>query len=156
MQGLRRGAAQLSRGGNGGAKRISYYARFKPPQVTKELLGFLTPDETRGIQLAEPVVFLAGEYEDVYQKTDENGRPLPGPIFSGGAPRPHAHLPRRQADPSGRKYNQFIDITCSAGPESHAPQPCLGCYSVDHGESAGMRDQWVFNIAHLPGITRCR
>jgi hypothetical protein len=149
MGGLRRGAAQLNKGGGGGARRVSYYARFKPPQANKDILAYLTPDETRGIQLAEPVVFLAGEYEDIYQRTDENGQPLPGPVFSE-ALRVRMHtFPVGGQSRSGQKYNRFIDITCSAGPESHAPQPCLGCHSVDKGESVGAKDQWIFNIAHL-------
>jgi hypothetical protein len=49
-----------------------------------------------------------------------------------------------------RGYNTFRELVCSSGPDQHAPQPCIGCYSHDHGnKDSRSKDNWALNMAHL-------
>jgi hypothetical protein len=148
MAGLRRGAQQIGNKGGKGATRSTYFARWKPPQANAQALQYLTPEETRGLQLSEAVVFIRGEYEDVYQTVDERGVPLPGPVIQP-AHRFRAHTCAVPMSKNGRKWTSFRDVVCSAGTDQHSPQPCVGCYHNDHGTDMNPRDQWAFNVAHL-------
>lgn len=152
MAGLRRGAAQLNSGKGGrGPTRSGFHARWKPPHLNDDLLKNLTPEETRGTQIAEPVVFVPGEYADEYQKIDDNGVPLQSPIIQPAFRfRAHTFAVSMKPKNGGKAFTSYRDIVCSAGTEAHAPQPCCGCYYVDHGvKDSSPKDQWVFNIAHL-------
>ncbi len=150
MAGLRRGAQALNNQKSGKSSRQSYYARLKPPAMNDQLLKYLTPDETRGTQIAEPVVIINAAYTDVYQTKDENGQPLPGPVIHPAYRyRSHTFPVSGQSKRTGQKYQNFRDISCSAGIDEYAPLPCLGCYQADHGEDVSARDQWAFNVAHL-------
>lgn len=163
MDGLRRGASNLNTGKGKGSSRSAYYARYKPPQiavgvgfgknrVSFDLRPFLAapPSEESKVEAAEPVVLIAGEYEDIYA-TDANGaRILPPPKREGLHFKAHnfnVYIAPR--NPQEKGFNSFRELVCSCGPEPHAPQPCVGCYQVDHGIDAKARDQWALNMAHL-------
>lgn len=165
MQGLRNAATNLNnKSGNKGGSRSAFFARWKPPQVsagagmgkeriTFDLRPFLAapPSEESKVEAAEPVVLIPGEYEDPYA-VDENGnRIIPPPKAEAHHFRIHTfsvHVKGR--NPSERGFNTFRDLVCSSGPEPHAPQPCLGCYQVDHGaKDSKAKDNWAFNMAHL-------
>jgi hypothetical protein len=150
MDGLRQGAKQINSGKGKGAIRSSYYARWKPPQLNDSILKNMTPDETRGIQVAEPIVLIKADYEDLYQKVDENGHPLTAPVIQPAYRfREHTFAVTVKPRGGGRPFQSYRTIVCSAGVDQHAPQPCVGCYYNDHGEKCAPRDQWAFNIAHL-------
>lgn len=165
MQGLRNAANNINnKSGKGGGNRSAFYARWKPPQIsagagmgkdriTFDLKPFLAapPSEESKIEAAEPVVLIAGKYEDPYA-TDANGaRLVPSPEMEGLHFRIHSfNVFMKPRNPQERGYNTFRDIVCSSGPEPHAPQPCIGCYQHDHGsKDAKPKDQWAFNVAHL-------
>jgi DNA-directed RNA polymerase subunit RPC12/RpoP len=165
MEGLRKGAQNISnRNNNKGSSRSAYYARWKPPQIaigagmgkdrqTFDLRPFLAapPHEESRLEAAEPIVLIGGSYDDMYA-TDANGaRIMPAPKTEGLHFRIHnANVFIQPKKPGQKGFNSFREIVCSAGPEPHAPQPCLGCYRVDHGEKElKPRDNWAFNIAHL-------
>lgn len=150
MAGLRRGAAQVS-GNKGGSKRPIYAVRWKPPAMTANMMQFLTPDETRGLQIAEPVVFITSAYPDVYQTTDDNGQPLQEPVLNPAYRFKSHTIPTIVKGTNGRPgWKKFAELVCSAGLNPHSPQPCVGCYISDHGEDGTQsKDQWAFNVAHL-------
>lgn len=165
MDGLRKGASNLNQGKGKGGVRSAFYTRWKPPQIvvgagtgksrtTFDLRPFLAspPHEEAKIEAAEPVVLIAGKYEDVYATDPVTGaRIIPPPEQEGLHIRLHGFkVWMKPRNPNERGYESFRDIYCSAGPELHAPQPCVGCYQVDHGDkNARAKDNWVFNMAHL-------
>lgn len=166
MDGLRNGTKNLNTGGRGkGANRSAYYARWKPPQIMAssgtgknkvglDLRAFLAapPSEESKIEAAEPIVLIKGAYEDIFQIDKASGqRVLPPPVTEGYHLRLHTFsLFMKPRNPNEKGFNTFRDVICSSGPEPHAPQPCLGCYEVDHGnKDARPKDNWAFNIAHL-------
>lgn len=153
MEGLRRGAQNVPNGKGGkGGKGRGFFARWKPPFMAEPLKKFLAapPSEESRMMVAEPIVLLKGEYQDLYAR-DENGNPItPPPVTEGYHFRAHTFNVFVQSKVQGQKgYTQFRDITCSAGPEAHAPQNCVGCYSNDHGMDGRPRDHWAFEIVHL-------
>jgi hypothetical protein len=169
MDGLRKGASTLNQGKGKGKARSAYYTRWKPPQVavgvgtgkqrtTFDLRPFLAPPphEEAKIEAAEPVVLIAGDYEDIFATYPE-GHPqvgqriIPPPKQEGLHVRIHTfNVFMKARNPNERGYPSFRELVCSAGPDPHAPQPCVGCYKVDHGEKdSRARDSWVFNMAHL-------
>lgn len=109
------------------------------------------PNEEAKIEVAEPMVLIAGQYEDLYAKDRDGNRVQPPPITEGYRFKVHTfNVFIKPSKPGQNGFTTYRDITCSAGPEPHAPQPCLGCYSVDHGKKdSKQKDQWAFNIAHL-------
>lgn len=164
MQGLRTAASNLNTGKGKGSSRSSYYARWKPPQisvgvgmgkqrVTFDLKPFLAapPSEESKIEAAEPVVLIAGSYEDVFAVDSSGMRMQPPPMTEGLHFRIHNfNVWMAPRNPQERGYNSFREIVCSCGPDPHAPQPCVGCYQNDHGQKeAKPRDNWAFNMAHL-------
>lgn len=169
MDGLRRGASNLNQGKGKGSVRSAFFTRWKPPQMivgsgtgknrtTFDLRPFLSPPphEEAKVEAAEAVVLIPGDYEDVYAMYPEGHpqmgqRVLPPPKQEGLHIRAHTfNVFMKPRNPNERGYNSFREIYCSAGPEPHAPQPCVGCYQVDHGQKdSRARDAWVFNIAHL-------
>ncbi len=165
MQGLRNAANNINNKNSGkGSSRVAFYARWKPPQIsagagmgkqrtTFDLRPFLAapPSEESKIEAAEPVVFIKGEYDDPFAVDSNGARLVPPPKIEGLHFRHHTfNVYMAPRNPQERGYNTFRDIVCSAGPEPHAPQPCLGCYDYDHGKKESKpKDQWVFNIAHL-------
>lgn len=152
MDGLRRGAQNVNNGKGGkGGKGRGYYARWKPPYMAEKLKQFLAapPSEESRMGVSEPVVLIPGEYQDLYAR-DDNGNPiLPPPITEGYRFRAHTFSVMVPGKNGQKGYQQFRDIACSAGPEAHAPQNCVGCYQNDHGADGRPRDQWAFEIAHL-------
>lgn len=154
MEGLWQGAQTNRTGGGGkGPQRSSYYARWKPPSMKDALKPFLAaaPSEESWIQMAEPVVIVAGQYQDLYARNQDGSAIIPPPTIEGYRYRSHTFPLFIQPEKPGQQgFKTFRDIVCSAGPEPHAPQPCIGCYQVDHGaKDSKPRDQWAFNIAHL-------
>lgn len=169
MDGLRKGASNINQGKGKGGVRSAFYTRWKPPQmiagrgtgknrIVFDLRPFLSspPHEEAKIEAAEAVVLIPGEYEDIYATYPE-GHPqmgqriIPPPKQEGLHIRAHTfNVFMKPRNPNERGYNSFREVYCSAGPEPHAPQPCVGCYQVDHGQKdSRARDSWVFNIAHL-------
>ena len=152
MEGLRRGAQNVNNGKGGkGGKARGYYARWKPPYMADNLKPFLAapPSEEARMGVSEPIVLIRGEYPDLYAR-DENGNPIiPPPVIEGLRFRAHTFNVNVPGKNGQKGYSQFRDITCSAGPEAHNPQPCVGCRQNDQGVEGKPRDQWAFEIAHL-------
>lgn len=153
MDGLRQGAQNIRTGGGKGPQRSAFYARWKPPQMTDVLKRFLAapPNEESFVQVSEPIVLIKGQYSDPYQR-DKDGNPIiPPPVIEAKRFRAHTFPVWIQPKTAGQQgFKTFREIVCSAGPEAHAPQPCVGCFQVDHGsKDSKPRDQWAFNIAHL-------
>lgn len=164
MDGLRRGAQNLNNGKGKGGNRSAFYARWKPPQIAagagmgKERISFdlrpflaAPPSEESKVEAAEPCVLIPGEYDDVYAVDAQGMKMVPPPKSEALHFRIHTFsvfmAPR---NPSERGYPTFRDLVCSSGPEPHAPQPCIGCYSHDHGsKDSKSKDNWAFNMAHL-------
>lgn len=165
MDGLRRGAQNLNTGRGGkGASGSAFYREWRPPQIsvgagmgkersTFDLKPFLAapPSEESKVEAAEPVVLIPGEYEDVFATNADGTRVVPAPKMEGYHFRAHSfNVFMQPRNPSERGYSTFRSLVCSAGPDPHAPQPCMGCYQHDHGDkNARSKDQWAFNIAHL-------
>lgn len=168
MEGLRKGAQNISTKGKGGS-RSAFFAQWRPPQIsigagmgknriTFDLKPFLSapPSEESKVEAAEAIVLIPGAYEDVYATYPE-GHPqagqriLPSPTVEGLHFRAHSfNIFVQGRNPSEKGFNSFREVVCSSGPEPHAPQACVGCYQVDHGnKDAKSKDQWAFNIAHL-------
>ncbi len=169
MDGLRRGAQNINSGKGKGGSRSAFFAQWRPPQIavgagmgknrmTFDLKPYLAapPSEESKVEAAEPIVLIPGEYEDIYATFPE-GHPQagqriqPSPKVEGLHFRIHSFNVFVQGrNPSEKGFNSFREIVCSSGPEPHAPQACVGCYQVDHGnKDARSKDQWAFNIAHL-------
>src|SRR5262249_41929312 len=146
------GAQSVRQGGSGrGSRRNTYYARIKPPQMHDVLKRFLAapPNPEAVVELAEPMVLIPGHYVDLYAR-DQQGNPIKveGVGYRVRAPNFSVFTPPQK--PGQKGFQSFREIVCSAGPEPHAPQPCIGCFQVDHGaKDAKARDQWAFNVAHL-------
>lgn len=164
MDGLRRGAQNINPRGGKGASRSAFYARWKPPsivatagmgqsQVKMDLRPFLAapPNEESRTEVSEPIVLVAGQYEDVYAIDKDGNRITPPPVTEGFRFKVHTfNVFVKPKKPGQTGFSSFRDIICSAGPEPHAPQPCVGDYLHDHGQKdAKPKDQWAFNIAHL-------
>ena len=150
MEGLRHGARNVNGKGGKGGKR-GFYARWKPPYMAEKLKQFLAapPNEEARMGVSEPIVLLRGEYQDLYAR-DDNGNPIvPPPVTEGFRFRSHTFNVQVPGKNGQKGYTQFRDIICSAGPEAHAPQPCVGCHCNDHGMEGRPRDQWAFEIVHL-------
>jgi hypothetical protein len=147
MEGLREGAQNINnRQGGGGSKRNSYFARWKPPQMYPGIQRYLAapPNEESITEVAEPVVIIKGAYPDLLAQNP--GEPQEAYHFQVHT----AQLWIQPDKPGQQGFKTWRDIVCSAGPDRHNPQPCLGCYNVDHGKKdAKAKDQWCFNIAHL-------
>lgn len=153
MEGLRQGAQNIRGSGGKGPQRSAFFARWKPPQMTDILKRFLAapPNEESFVQVSEPIVLIPGQYVDLLSR-DKDGAPIvPPPIIEAKRFRSHTFPVWIQPKNQGQQgFKSFRDIVCSAGPEPHAPQPCVGCFQVDHGsKDSKPRDQWAFNIAHL-------
>ncbi len=165
MDGLRKGAQSINSGKSKGNSRSTFYTRWKPPQISVgagmgksrisfDLRPFLAapPSEESKIEAAEPIVLIPGDYDDVYAIDAQTGARIVPPIKSEAYHfRVHTFsvfmAPR---NPQEQGYNTFRDVVCSSGPEPHAPQPCIGCYQLDHGvKDAKSKDNWAFNMAHL-------
>lgn len=169
MENLRRGAQSINSGKGKGGNRSAFFAQWRPPQIavgagmgkhriTFDMRPFLAapPSEESKVEASEPVVLIAGEYEDIYSTYPEGHpqagqRVQPAPKQEGLHFRVHSfNVFMKGRNPSEQGYNTFRELVCSSGPEPHAPQPCIGCHQVDHGnKDARSKDQWAFNIAHL-------
>lgn len=165
MEGLRKGAQAITtkNTGNKSGGKSAYFRRWKPPQimassgmgsskVSVNLKQFLSapPNQEAETEVSEAIVLIRGEYPDIYAM-DGSGNRDPNAKSEGLHLRVHnfsVHVKPNKPGQSG--FNTFREITCSAGPEPHTPQPCVGCYSVDHGaKESRAKDNWAFNIAHL-------
>ena len=155
MDGLRKGAQSINNKSTnkGGSKRSAFYTRLKIPQMKDDLKPYLAapPHEESKLEVSEPIVIIPGKYEDNYATDRVGNRIVPAPLTEGYRFKAHTFsIFVKPKNPSQKGFQTFRDITCSAGPEPHAPQPCLGCYQVDHGaKDSKPKDQWAFNIAHL-------
>lgn len=133
LSGLRTAASRM--GGTKSKGKGGYYAKLTPPSLTKDI-GKLTPAEVH--QYAEPIVFIEGEYADAFDN---------GTIQAAFHKRFHRYTHHHQGGTSYRT------MTCTCGPDPHAPQPCLGCLKIDQKEwdekTYGARSAWTFNVAHL-------
>ena len=132
FEGFRRGARAIqgTRSRKGGNKKGAWALNWKPPKK---------PDGSPN-DVAQPVVFRAGQYDDKYALEDfkQSGK---YPIYDFYHHRTHNF----RLSPTN-----FRTVECSAGHDPHAAQPCVGCYECDHGaKGAEPRDQYAFNIAHL-------
>ncbi len=151
MESLRTGAQSLNQNGKKGATRASYYARWKPPTMVDPLKRFLAapPSEESYLGISEPIVIIAGQYPDLLARNPDGSVPNPPPMGEAYHFRAHTFAIHVQGKNGKQGFRTFREVVCSAGPEPHAPQPCIGCYQVDHGADAKARDTWAFNIAHL-------
>lgn len=139
---LRQGAQKVSqnsgssKGGKGG-----FFNKFRVPKVTAQLQGILRPNENPG----DPIILVKPEqmYDDVYD-IDEQGRPK-----NTKTDALHVVIHQIQLIKNGK--TRYSDVICTAGPNPHAPQPCVGCSQNDAGNKAisNGRQQWAFNIKHL-------
>jgi len=140
LSNLRNAASRMGGGGKGKGKG-GYYARWQPPSITRNAPK-LTPADVQ--QHAEPVVFIAAEYPDKFDISQITGQPTIQPAFNH---RFHRYVHTYQGGQS------FRTVTCTAGPDPHAPQPCLGCWKIDQKEwdekTYGTRTSWAFNVARL-------
>ncbi len=153
METLRQGAqnARVSGGGKG-PMRAHYYARWKPPTMRAEMTKFLAapPNEEAFLQISEPIVVIKGEYADPYQRNEDGSPKNPIPMTEAKHIRVHTYSLWIKPKNGGQSFQTFKDMLCSAGPDPHSPQPCVGCWDEDHGnKDARPKDQWVFNVAHL-------
>lgn len=151
MEGLRQGAQSVAKTGGKGPQRAAFFARWKPPQMSEALKKYLSapPSEESFLQVSEPVVLLQGAYPDLYARNQDGSSVSPPPVSEAYRFRAHT-FPVFIQPKSGQGFKSFREVVCSAGHEPHAPQPCVGCYQVDHGaKDSRARDQWAFNIAHL-------
>jgi hypothetical protein len=153
METLRQGAqnARVSSGGKGGT-RAAYFARWKPPTMKAELVNYVAapPSEEAVTQVSEPIVIVKGEYADPFQRNPDGSQINPVPMSEAKHIRVHTYALFIKPKNGGPGYQSFRDMICSAGPDPHSPQPCVGCWDVDHGnKDARPKDQWVLNIAHL-------
>jgi hypothetical protein len=137
MSPFRRGVkADTKRTGGGGSKK-NFYDRFRLPAGSHT-----------------PIVFINAEYTDPNPAATEaevdpaTGRPLEvkKPYFK-------ARKHKRKILKNGREF--YLDTTCSAGYNPHAPQPCLGCAAMDQGDkSITVSDIAVFGVFHLAAYHR--
>lgn len=152
MDQLRRGAQSINQNKGGkGPQRASYYARWKPPAMSDILKKYLAapPNEESRIQASEPIVIIPGQYADPLARNEDGSPVYPIPVIESKHVLVHT-LPVNVSPRNGAPFRTFKDIVCSCGPDPHAPQPCVPCYQVDHGQKdARPRHQWAFNIAHL-------
>jgi hypothetical protein len=165
MDKLRRTAQTITEK-NKGQKRSgksAYFLRWKPPQVSASagtgnakvsanLRNFLAapPSEEAELEVSEPIVLVKGSYSDPYA-VDENGNRDMNSTSEGLHLKVHTFsVYIKPSKPGQNGFNTFRELVCSSGPEPHAPQPCVGCYMVDHGaKDSKPKDNWAFNIAHL-------
>ncbi len=153
METLRQGAqnARVSGGGKG-PMRPHYYTRWKPPTMKAEMTNFLAapPNEEAVLQVSEPIIVIKGEYADPYQRNPDGSPVTPIPMSEAKHLRVHTYPLFIKPKGGGQGYQTFKDMFCSAGPDPHSPQPCVGCWDEDHGnKDARPKDQRVLNIAHL-------
>jgi len=123
---LRAGANRVLQNRVGGGKRGGggSWLRWSPPQMPPN-----------GQKVAEPVLYLPGNYVDEYDDTHPTN--------------PFRRF-RKHNFRKGDSKKDFRSIICSAGTNPHAPQPCVGCHEVDHGaKKAEPKDTVAFNIIHL-------
>lgn len=141
---LRQGAQKVSqnnsnKGGSGG--KGGFFNTLRITKLTPALQGMLRPNEPAG----DPIMLVRPEvpYDDVYD-IDEQGN------WKGTKGDAHHHLSHEfKFFKDGKE--RFGDFICTAGPNPHAPQPCVGCSVSDSGNKAigNSRQKWGFNVKHL-------
>lgn len=140
LQSLRQGAQSAQNSGRGkkGWRKGNFYAKWKPPKKTQNLINKLRPNEPVG----DPIILVEGAYADPYD-LDASGQPT-----IQAAKHFYEHSIAKMVNGQER----FDSFVCSAGPNPHTPQPCVGCSEVDRGQNKSVgqaRQQWAFNIKHL-------
>lgn len=138
-QGAKKFAQNNSSGGKGG--KGGFFNKLRITKLTPQLQGMLRPNEQPG----DPIVLVMPEpmYDDIYD-VNEQGE---WKGTKGAALHVVIHQVRYVKDGKER----YDDFPCTAGPNAHAPQPCIGCQQNDAGnKSVGNgRQQWAFNVKHL-------
>jgi hypothetical protein len=106
-------------------------------------------DRWRLSHSASAFMLVEGEYLDQYpdpstQEIDPaTGKPKPV-VLAYYKYKKH----RRKLLKGGRE--DFRDEVCSAGPDAHNPQPCVGCYAMDTGDkSVTLSDGFAVTALHL-------
>ncbi len=139
---LRQGAQKVSqnntkdKGGRGG-----YFNKLHVPKLTPALQNLLRPNEDPGTAVI--LELPAKLYDDVYDTDDQgNWRGTTGAAL-------HVLIHEIQTSKNGKPWRE--SIVCTAGPNPHAPKPCVGCFQNDAGNKSvgGSRQQWAFNVKHL-------
>ena len=151
MENLRQGSQNIRNSSGKGPQRAAFYARWKPPAMKDPLVNFLAaaPNEEAYLQISEPVVIIPGKYPDPYMRNADGTPVLPVQEIEALHFRAHT-FPVFVKPKNGAGFQTFRDMVCSAGPDPHAAQQCIGCNQADHGnKDAKPKDQWAFNIAHL-------
>lgn len=140
---LRQGAQKYSQNSSSGGKggKGGFFNKLRIPKRTPKLEGLLRPNEPIG----EPIMLIKPDqlYDDVYD-VDEQGR-------WKGTKGEALHIVIHQVQTMKDGKARYNDFPCTAGPNAHAPQPCIGCQQNDAGnKSVGNgRQQWAFNVKHL-------
>lgn len=140
---LRQGAQKVSNNSGSGSKggKGGYFNKLRVTKLTPELQGVMYANENPG----DPILFVQPQtlYQDLYD-TDETGTPR-------GTVGPAYHILTHQVQGINNGKKTFADFVCTAGPNPHAPQPCVGCHAVDSGNKSvgNARQQWAFNVKHL-------
>jgi hypothetical protein len=140
---LRQGAQRVSQnsGNKGGGGKGGYFNKLRVPKLTPELQSILRPNELPG----DPIMLVQPEtpYDDIYA-VDDNGNWT-------GQREAALHILTHQVQVFKNGRESYAEFTCTAGPNRHAPQNCVGCQQNDAGNKsvANSRQHWAFNIKHL-------
>lgn len=129
-----------SGGGKSGGKG-GYFNKLRIPKLTPELQSMLRANELPGdpIMLVQPEV----PYDDIYA-VDDNGNWT-------GQKEAALHVLTHQIQSVKNGRTDYAEFTCTAGPNRHAPQNCVGCQQADAGNKSvgNSRQHWAFNVKHL-------
>lgn len=118
--------------GKGVGGKSAFYEKYRLPKGTPT-----------------PIMLIKGEYSDPNPAEDQieidpqtgHAKPV---INAFGKARVH----KRKLILNGRE--EYREEYCSAGLNSHNPQPCAGCYAMDSGDkSVTASDVFAFGIVHL-------
>lgn len=126
---------------------------WKPPSLHSDFEAYLPepPHPEALLGVAEPVVFLSGNYIDAYATAEAKRRGENREIPSGCMYRFKEHGTMAQMPPSprtGRHWEKRVSTTCSAGTD-FARQECTGCKMVDRGNKTFFAvDRFAFEIFH--------
>jgi DNA-directed RNA polymerase subunit RPC12/RpoP len=144
LSNLRQGAMKVTsqaNSGKGGGGKGGFFNKWRPPKLTDQLKAVLRPQEMAG----DPIILVKPEqlYDDVYD-TDDYGNPR-------GAKTEALHILLHQIKTLRNGKERFEEFVCTAGPNPHAPQPCIGEVCIDQGNThvSPARQNWAFNIKHL-------
>lgn len=140
---LRQGAQRVSQnsGSKGGGGKGGYFNKLRVPKLTPELQRILRPNEMPG----DPIMLVQPEtpYDDIYAVDDAGNWT--------GQREAALHILTHQVQLYKNGKETYAEFTCTAGPNRHAPQNCVGCQQNDAGNKsvANSRQHWAFNVKHL-------